>query len=64
VIPFLAMAEKVLLGLGLMGIFFFGAGTYTLPRGLRAVGRAVRALKPRTPMGHVSVEAKKQTAQQ
>ena len=34
-LPYLALFENILLGFGLMGLFFFGAGRYTLFRGLR-----------------------------
>jgi hypothetical protein len=45
VLPLLALIEDLLLGFVLTGIFFFGAGRYTLTRALREAGRHIGSLK-------------------
>jgi uncharacterized membrane protein YphA (DoxX/SURF4 family) len=61
---FLTLFENIALGFALMGLFFFGAGRYTLSRGLQAGKRWLCALRPHACAERMSRAPQQQTAAQ
>ena len=62
-LPLLAMLEDLLLGFALMGLFFFGAGRYTLTWALDTLRHPYAVLKRKISGRNVSTTPKKQLQQ-
>lgn len=64
VLLLLVLADILVLGFALMGIFFFGAGRHTASRGLRAGNRWLCSRTPRVCFDQLLGPREKQTAHQ